>query len=162
MSKPKKKKKFLKMFWIWASLDETENIKPNNINTLIQHNSPIWNSTFNYSCGFIVFSNSPSQILKYVSISQSNVGNKSNICIPRGTNIITHAKGELRDFLNFEPNDWKAWEAKQTLSNCDKYMKLVLVFFFFLFCVHQSKIAQILKYFAQLCDCMIAAFSNSC
>ena len=49
-------------------------------------------------------------------------------------------------------------ETRQTVSNCDKYMKLLQDF---LFCVNFSKFAQILKSFAQSCDCMIAAFRNS-
>ena len=50
-------------------------------------------------------------------------------------------------------------KTRKTLSNCDKYMKLVPVF-----PVSGSlvqKFAQILKYFAQSCDCMIAAFRIS-
>ena len=48
---------------------------------------------------------------------------------------------------------------KKKISNCDKYMKLLP---YFLFCVLLvKKFAQILKYFAQSCDCMISAFRIS-
>ena len=48
---------------------------------------------------------------------------------------------------------------KKTLSNGDNYMKLLPVFSCFLFISPQF--AQFLKYFAPLCDCMIAAFWNA-
>ena len=51
----------------------------------------------------------------------------------------------------------ETWETRKTLSHCDHDMSAR--FFSFLF--FSQNFAQILKYFAQLCDCMIAAFRNS-
>ena len=45
------------------------------------------------------------------------------------------------------------------MFNCDKYMKLVPVFFCFMFII--AKFAKIPKYFVQSVISMIAAFRNS-
>ena len=53
----------------------------------------------------------------------------------------------------------KLCETRKTLTKLDEYMKLVPVFHVFSFI--SPKFAHILKYFAQSCYCMIAAFRNS-